>query len=151
DVREQLPGRQGLVRLPGLLERVQASGQGRQRGRKGGSVRGYGGALLSAGGGGVGGGGRTLQHPPPLVGGAAPRPRPQPGARATGGRPILRDALAARGLLRMRLRDAALRAAPQDEASRGMRMQQTPPHGEERRAAPRLEPWATSAKGEGGR
>ena len=40
DVREQLPGRQGLVQLLGVLERLQAAGEGRERDREGRSVRG---------------------------------------------------------------------------------------------------------------
>ena len=48
DVREQLPGRQGLVQLSGVLERLQDSGEGREREREGGSVRRQREAVLSA-------------------------------------------------------------------------------------------------------
>ena len=47
-VREQLPGRQGLLQLPGVLERLQAPGEGREPRRESRSVRRHGRAVLSA-------------------------------------------------------------------------------------------------------
>ena len=48
DVRKQFPGRQGLVQLPGVLERLQAARQGRERRREGRPVRRDCEAVLSA-------------------------------------------------------------------------------------------------------
>ena len=48
-VREQLPGRQGLLQLSGLLERLQVALQGSERCREGRPVRRHGGAILSPG------------------------------------------------------------------------------------------------------